>query len=282
MSSFDVRVFAIRRRPGRAAFEVRWQVAGRQRSRSFMTRGLADSFRAELVRAARQGAGFDPATGEPAAWAVPKPVTVTWYQVDRIRPELAASYIRAGCGVVVSISDSANPVSIASFPPVVTSSLPSWTELRIAVYRHPPRWGGLHHRRRADHRVCPVGFGFVEFATPSSPVKLVLYGRRALAKDAGVSPDGTGSHRLMIGSDAGYFTDRTGSRGRPHRSEPGGTARLHHSHHRGSPQSTTVPNHAGHDSPGFGAVTQGRGRSPRARLRHGARHRLRRDVRSCV
>ena len=37
MRSFDVRVFAIRRRPGRMSFEVRWRVAGRDRSRSFMT-----------------------------------------------------------------------------------------------------------------------------------------------------------------------------------------------------------------------------------------------------
>jgi hypothetical protein len=42
---------------------------------------------------------------------------------------------------------------------------------------------------------------------------LALYGRRALAKDAGVSPDGTGSHRLMIGSDAGPFTDPEGFAG---------------------------------------------------------------------
>jgi hypothetical protein len=41
-------------------------------------------------------------------------------------------------------------------------------------------------------------------------VKLGLYGRRALAKDAGVAPDGTGSHRLTIGSDAGSFTDPDG------------------------------------------------------------------------
>jgi hypothetical protein len=54
------------------------------------------------------------------------------------------------------------------------------------------------------------GRKYVEFAAPSSPVKLALYGRRALAKDAGVSPDGTGSHRLMIGSDAGSFTDPDG------------------------------------------------------------------------
>ena len=60
--------------------------------------------------------------------------------------------------------------------------------------------------------VVAKSFGrkYVEFATPSSPVKLALYGRRALAKDAGVPPDGTGSHRIMIGSDAGPFTDLDG------------------------------------------------------------------------
>jgi predicted lactoylglutathione lyase len=54
------------------------------------------------------------------------------------------------------------------------------------------------------------GRKYVEFATASSPVKLALYGRRALARDAGVSPDGTGSHRIVIGSDAGPFTDPDG------------------------------------------------------------------------
>jgi uncharacterized glyoxalase superfamily protein PhnB len=54
------------------------------------------------------------------------------------------------------------------------------------------------------------GRKYVEFAAPSSPIKLGLYGRRALAKDAGVAPDGTGSHRLVIGSEAGSFTDPDG------------------------------------------------------------------------
>ncbi|MFG1941355.1 glyoxalase [Nonomuraea sp. NPDC048826] len=54
------------------------------------------------------------------------------------------------------------------------------------------------------------GRRYVEFATPSSPVKLSLYKRRALAKVAGVAPEGTGSHRLVIGSDAGPFTDPDG------------------------------------------------------------------------
>jgi catechol 2,3-dioxygenase-like lactoylglutathione lyase family enzyme len=54
------------------------------------------------------------------------------------------------------------------------------------------------------------GGKYVEFDTPSSPVKLALYGRGAAAKDAGVSPDGDGSHQIAIGSDAGPFTDPDG------------------------------------------------------------------------
>jgi catechol 2,3-dioxygenase-like lactoylglutathione lyase family enzyme len=52
------------------------------------------------------------------------------------------------------------------------------------------------------------GRKYVQFETDQ--VKLALYGRRALAKDAGVSPDGTGSHRIVIGGDAGAFTDPDG------------------------------------------------------------------------
>ena len=56
------------------------------------------------------------------------------------------------------------------------------------------------------------GFGskYVEFTAPASHIKLALYKRRALAKDAGVPPEGTGSHRIAITSDAGPFTDLDG------------------------------------------------------------------------
>ncbi|MBM7774926.1 putative glyoxalase superfamily protein PhnB [Actinokineospora baliensis] len=49
---------------------------------------------------------------------------------------------------------------------------------------------------------------YVEFDTGESPVKLALYRRKALAKDAGVTHDGTGSHRITLGG--GTFTDRDG------------------------------------------------------------------------
>jgi catechol 2,3-dioxygenase-like lactoylglutathione lyase family enzyme len=54
------------------------------------------------------------------------------------------------------------------------------------------------------------GRKYVQFAAPSTRIKLALYGRQALAKDAGVSADGTGSHRIIIGGDAGPFTDPDG------------------------------------------------------------------------
>ncbi|WP_100444417.1 VOC family protein [Glycomyces xiaoerkulensis] len=54
------------------------------------------------------------------------------------------------------------------------------------------------------------GRKYVEFDTPSSPVNLALYGRRALAKVAGVSAEGSGSHRIVIVGEAGPFTDPDG------------------------------------------------------------------------
>ncbi|HEX3778865.1 MAG TPA: glyoxalase [Pseudonocardiaceae bacterium] len=51
---------------------------------------------------------------------------------------------------------------------------------------------------------------YVQFASGSGAVTLGLYRRRALAKDAGVSPDGTGSHRIAVGGAAEPFTDPDG------------------------------------------------------------------------
>jgi predicted lactoylglutathione lyase len=48
---------------------------------------------------------------------------------------------------------------------------------------------------------------YAEFAAESGDVKFGLYRRRALAKDAGVAPEGTGAHRLAINPGTGTFTD---------------------------------------------------------------------------
>ena len=51
---------------------------------------------------------------------------------------------------------------------------------------------------------------YVEFATPGSPIGFGLYGRKALAKDAGVAAEGSGSHRLSVSGSAGAFADPDG------------------------------------------------------------------------
>jgi catechol 2,3-dioxygenase-like lactoylglutathione lyase family enzyme len=54
------------------------------------------------------------------------------------------------------------------------------------------------------------GGKYVEFDLPAGSIGLGLYGHRALAKDAGVAPEGSGSHRLTIGGDIGTFADPDG------------------------------------------------------------------------
>jgi len=62
---------------------------------------------------------------------------------------------------------------------------------------------------------------YVEFALPDSPIKFGLYGRRTLAKDAGVPPEGTGSHRLVLAGDVGRFTDPDGFEWEPAQNSSG-------------------------------------------------------------
>ena len=62
------------------------------------------------------------------------------------------------------------------------------------------------------------GRRYVEFEPASGAITLGLYGRRALAKDAGVPDTGSGSHRLVINSDMGSHTDPDGFEWEPRRS----------------------------------------------------------------
>lgn len=54
------------------------------------------------------------------------------------------------------------------------------------------------------------GGKYAEFEAPENTIKLALYGRKALAKDAGVPEDGTGSHRIIINNADAPFTDPDG------------------------------------------------------------------------
>ena len=56
-----------------------------------------------------------------------------------------------------------------------------------------------------------VGSMYVEFAPGRShPVKMALYKRRGLAKDLGVTDDGTGAHHIVVNGTGASFTDLDG------------------------------------------------------------------------
>jgi hypothetical protein len=133
MNRFDVIVYTIRRRRGRRRpFEVRWKAAGRPRSKSFITRALADSYRAELVRATRKGLEFDPQSGEPVLWAEPEPVSVTWYQH-------AAAYAAMKWPALAAHSRASVAEALATVTPALTRAAPGWppaAQLRAALYQH--------------------------------------------------------------------------------------------------------------------------------------------------
>src|SRR6266566_4720331 len=178
VSSFDVRVFAIRRRPGRQVFEVRWRVAGGDKSRSFITRALADSYHAELIRAARRGLEFDPATGEPQAWAAPAPATVTWYQhavayAAMKWPHLAAHSRPSMAEALATVTPLtvASPAQVSGHPgpgrpdtpgpggvlrlPVLRGAAPRRSRRPSPKPSHPPgarARGNDSHRRMPAHR----------------------------------------------------------------------------------------------------------------------------------
>jgi integrase len=141
VNPFDVRIYAIRHRQARRPYEVRWRAADRAKSKSFTTKALADSYRAELIRATRQGLEFDPATGEPLLWAVPDPIPTTWCQhaiayTDIKWPHLAP-HSRASTAETLAVLTAALTRSTARRPPART--------LRNALYGH-----ALNPHRRAS------------------------------------------------------------------------------------------------------------------------------------
>lgn len=68
-STYDVRVWSTQTVSGRRgrAYKVRWGVDGRERSKTFRTAKLADSFRSTLLVASRAGEAFDPTSGLPTS-----------------------------------------------------------------------------------------------------------------------------------------------------------------------------------------------------------------------
>ncbi|WP_420035082.1 tyrosine-type recombinase/integrase [Streptomyces sp. cg28] len=80
--SYTVRIWAIRKRDYRKPYQLRWKVGAKPHSESFLTLGLAESRRAQLITAAREGEPFEVTSGLPKS-LVTKERDITWYEHAR-------------------------------------------------------------------------------------------------------------------------------------------------------------------------------------------------------
>ena len=83
--SYDVRIWTVEIRNGarRTTYRVRWFVGASSFTEQFVTRKLADSFRAGLLQAASRGESFDRRTGRPRSEAVLARADRRWVEVAR-------------------------------------------------------------------------------------------------------------------------------------------------------------------------------------------------------
>ncbi|MHC3428800.1 tyrosine-type recombinase/integrase [Streptomyces sp. DT18] len=80
--SYTVKIWKIRKREYRKPYQLRWKVGSRAHSESFLTLGLAESRRAQLLVAAREGEPFDVESGLPRS-LVAAQQDIIWYEHAR-------------------------------------------------------------------------------------------------------------------------------------------------------------------------------------------------------
>src|SRR5262245_12392637 len=134
-TTYDVRIYKTEVWKGKwtTTYYVRWKAGVRPWKEPFKTRALADSFRSELVAAARRGEAFDVTTGRPVS-AVRAENAESWY-------EFACSYIDMKWSRAAGKSRMGNADTLAT----VTSALllstgpgcPPPDVLRRALYGWP-------------------------------------------------------------------------------------------------------------------------------------------------
>jgi integrase len=136
VTTTDVRFWDVRRKrsANTVAYEVRWVVAGKQRSRSRRTKELAEMFLSELRAAARRGEPFDEVTGLPAT--IVQQAVPTWL-------EFAQNYVDAKWPHIVAKSRDSLTDALATVTAALVKAdkeAPHTSELRVALrqYLLPP------------------------------------------------------------------------------------------------------------------------------------------------
>ncbi|MEY9845779.1 integrase [Streptacidiphilus sp. BW17] len=136
--SYNVQIWGIRKRPYSKPYQLRWQVGTFPKAESFLTKGLAESRRAQLVTAARAGEPFDEDTGLPVSML--RGERVTWYQHARAYIEMKWESSPAKTRTTLA-------EAMATVTPALvtdTKGMPDHRAVRTALYGwafNKSRWG---------------------------------------------------------------------------------------------------------------------------------------------
>jgi integrase len=109
-TTYDVRIHRIYVYRGKrqTTYHVRWYVAGKRRKETFKLFAQADSFRSDLMSAARKGEAFDTATGRPMSMQRSNR-EMSWYEfackfVDMQWPRVAATTRRTHAEAMTTVT----------------------------------------------------------------------------------------------------------------------------------------------------------------------------------
>jgi len=137
VKSTAVRFWDVRRNKSskRISYEVRWVVAGRQKSRTRATKALADSLLSDLRQAARRGEAFDAESGLPESMLV-RGAGASWL-------DFAQAYVDAKWPHAAAKSRDGTTEALATATPALTLDLPGRPDaqaIRRALRHHllPP------------------------------------------------------------------------------------------------------------------------------------------------
>ncbi|MFG1826554.1 tyrosine-type recombinase/integrase [Microbispora bryophytorum] len=117
-ASYDVKFWETRRNKSskKPSYEVRWKVGGREKSKSFGTKALADNWLSDLRQAAKRGEAFDVETGLPESMLKAKKAR-TWYA-------FAVAYVETRWPHSAAKSREGMTDALSNVTPVLTSDRP--------------------------------------------------------------------------------------------------------------------------------------------------------------
>ncbi|WP_346346644.1 hypothetical protein [Streptomyces sp. SID161] len=143
--SYNIRFWEIRERPDRRkSFQSRWTVNGQEKSESFIVFALADSRRAKLMTAAREGEPFDEHTGLPVSELRSIKQRTTWYDlvheyIEQRWERTPGNTRRTLAGAFATVTPApVRPGAAYSDPRVLRRALYSWAFNKKAWECEPP------------------------------------------------------------------------------------------------------------------------------------------------